>query len=276
MRVLFFGDVVGRAGRNALVGALPVLRSRLAVDCVVVNGENAAHGFGITARLCQELFENGVDVITLGNHAWDQRDLLQVINDEPRIVRPLNFPPGTPGRGITRVETPAGPVVVAQVMGRLYTEPLDDPFAAVEQALAPHPLGRDARAVVVDVHAEATAEKVALGHALDGRATLVAGTHTHIPTADAHVLPGGTAYITDVGMCGDYDSVIGMRKEGSLHRFRHRVPGERLVPADGEATVCAVLVESDSRTGLAQRIVPLRLGGVLAPGVTAMAAAKGV
>jgi metallophosphoesterase (TIGR00282 family) len=266
MRLLFCGDVVGRAGRRVLFDRLPALRERLGLDFVVVNGENAAGGFGITAGLCREFYAAGADVVTTGNHVFDQRDLIPQIDQDPRLIRPLNMLVGTPGRGLVELELGSGRrVVVLQVMGRLFMGMYDDPFAALDEALKKYVLGAGVAAIVVDVHAEATSEKMALGHFLDGRATLVAGTHTHVPTADAQVLPGGTAYVTDVGMTGDYDSVIGMVKEVSLRRFRSHLPGARNTPALGEATLCAVLVESDDATGRALRVEPLRLGGRLAP-----------
>ena len=265
MRLLFFGDVVGRAGRGALCGQLPALRRRLAPDLIVANGENAAHGFGITGKVAREMFDAGVDVITLGNHAWDQKEALGFIQEEKRLLRPENFPAGTPGAGHGVFQTRTGKrVLVLLLEGRLYTDSLiDDPFAAADRVLGGHPLKRAVDAAVVDMHAETTAEKMAMGHFLDGRAALVAGTHTHVPTADHQVLPGGTAYVTDVGMCGDYDSVIGMKKEAAVLRFTRKIPGERLAPAEGEATVCGTVVEVDDATGLATAIHPLRLGGRL-------------
>jgi metallophosphoesterase (TIGR00282 family) len=266
MRILFVGDLVGRSGRAAVLERLPMLRARLALDAVVVNAENAAGGYGLTAAIAAELFAAGTDLVTLGNHAWDQRELLGHIGAEPRILRPLNMQPGTPGRGIGELKTLRGRrVVVLQVLGRLFMGLVDDPFRALEAELTRLRLGANADAIVVDVHAEATSEKLALAHALDGRVSLVAGTHTHVPTADARILPGGTAFVCDVGMSGDYDSVIGMDKAGSIQRWRSDVPIKRLEPAAGPATLCAVLVETDERTGLARRVEPVRLGGSLAP-----------
>ena len=266
LRILYVGDVVGRAGRALVKAELWGLRQRLALDAVVVNAENAAGGFGLTPAIADELFAAGADILTLGNHAWDQRELIGHIGSEPRIIRPLNMQPGTPGQGVAELRTSRGrKVAVLQVMGRLFMGLYGDPFRQLEEALASWFLGGNADAIIVDIHAEATSEKAALGHLLDGRVTLVVGTHTHVPTADHRVLPGGTAYISDVGMTGDYDSVIGMDKGISLQRWRSSVPGPRLQPADGAATLCAVYVETDSKTGLATRIEPLRLGGVLAP-----------
>jgi metallophosphoesterase (TIGR00282 family) len=261
MRLLFLGDIVGRSGRNALVERLPALRERWRLDCVIINGENAAGGFGITEAICDEVLAAGADAVTLGNHSWDQREALVFIERQPRLVRPLNYPPGTPGRGANLIDTHSGRrVLVMNVMGRLFMDALDDPFAAVDRELDACPLAQVADAVVVDIHAEATSEKEALGHHLDGRASLVVGTHTHVPTADHRVLKGGTAYVSDAGMCGDYDSILGMQKEESIRRFLQKTPGPRLEPAPGEATLSGIAVETDDRTGLALRIAAVRLG----------------
>jgi 2',3'-cyclic-nucleotide 2'-phosphodiesterase len=264
MRILYCGDVVGRAGRRVLLDTLPRLRADLRLDVAIVNGENAAGGFGITPEICQEFYAAGADLITTGNHVFDQRELVGHIDQDPRLLRPLNMLPGTPGRGSALLHLGDGrKVLVVQVIGRLFMGAYGDPFGALESELARHPLGAAVDAIVVDVHAEATSEKTALGHLADGRASLVVGSHTHVPTADHQILPGGTAYLSDVGMTGDYDSVIGMGKEVALQRFRSHVPGPRLTPALGEATLCAVYVETGAR-GLAQKIAPLRLGGRLA------------
>jgi metallophosphoesterase (TIGR00282 family) len=268
VRLLFLGDIVGRAGRDAVNAALPNLRRALGLDLVVVNAENASHGFGLAPEMARALFAAGADVLTLGNHAWDRKEIIPYIEEEPRLIRPLNYPPGTPGRGATVVPVPGGRrALVVQAMGRLFMEPLDDPFRAVQAELAKHSLGAQGgvQAVVVDIHAEATSEKQAMGHSFDGRASLVIGTHTHVPSADHRVLPGGTAFQSDAGMCGDYDSVIGMGKGGASLRFWRKVPSERLAPAEGEATICGLFVETDDATGLARRAEPLRLGGALSP-----------
>ncbi|MTJ80135.1 MAG: YmdB family metallophosphoesterase [Telmatospirillum sp.] len=266
MRLLFGGDVLGRSGRDAVLEAVPDLRRRLQLDFVVVNGENAAHGFGITPKICEDFFAAGVDVITLGNHTWDQREIIPFLDADPRVLRPRNYPPGTPGRGTGIFPATRGrKVMVMQVMGRLFMDALDDPFAAVEAELARQRLGATVHAAILDVHCEATSEKMALGHYADGRMSLVVGSHSHIPTADAQILPGGTAYQTDAGMCGDYDSVIGMKKDVATARFIRKVPGERLSPAEGPGTFCGVFVETDDATGLARRVDPVRLGGRLAP-----------
>lgn len=268
MRLLYLGDVVGRAGRDAVVDRLAEIRRRLEVDFVVVNGENAAHGFGITPKICEEFYAAGADVVTLGNHSWDQREIMPHIDGDSRLLRPLNYPSGTPGKGVGVYSLPRGrKVMVMQVMGRLFMDPLDDPFAAVERELSRVRLGGamgGADAIIVDIHAEASSEKMALGHVVDGRASLVVGSHSHIPTADVQILPGGTAYQTDAGMCGDYDSVIGMKKDAAIHKFVRKIPGERLSPAEGPGTVCGVLVETDDRTGLAVKVGALRVGPRLA------------
>ena len=266
MRILFLGDIVGRSGREAVVAAAPRLRDSLDLDLLVVNGENSAHGFGITPKICKELYAAGVDVITTGNHVWDNREILTHIDDDKKLVRPLNYPTGTPGRGWAIVETErAGKALIANVMLRLFMDPLDCPFQAMDKVMATALLGRDISAILIDMHGEATSEKRALGHFLDGRASLVVGTHSHVPTADGHIMTGGTAYLTDAGMCGDYDSVIGMRKEVSVQTFRSKRRGERMGPADGQGSLAGVFVETDSRTGLAKEIRPFREGFGLEP-----------
>jgi metallophosphoesterase (TIGR00282 family) len=264
MRLLFVGDIVGRAGRTALINRLPGLRARWRLDFVVVNGENAAGGFGVTEAICDEFLAAGVDAITLGNHAFDQREALVFIERQPRLIRPANYPAGTPGRGANLFEAVGGArVLVVNLMGRVFMDALDDPFQRIEAELAACPLGAGCDAAVVDFHAEATSEKQAFGHFVDGRVSLVVGTHTHVQTADARILAGGAGFITDVGMTGDADSVIGMDKEEPLRRFTRHIPSGRFEPADGEATLCGVAVETGA-DGLARRIAPLRLGGALA------------
>lgn len=264
MRILFLGDVVGRSGRTAVCRELPQLRRRYGADFAIVNGENAAGGFGITEAICQQFLDAGADVITTGNHVWDQREALVFIDRQPRLLRPANFPAGTPGRGCGLFETASGAsVMVVNVMGRVFMDPLDCPFQELERALADSGLKAKADAIIVDMHAEATAEKQVMGHFADGRVTAIVGTHTHVPTADEHIMPGGSAYITDVGMCGDYLSVIGMRKEEPLQRLQSKIPNARFEPALGSATICGVILDVDDETGLATRIEPLRIGGAL-------------
>ncbi|MBL9096515.1 MAG: YmdB family metallophosphoesterase [Alphaproteobacteria bacterium] len=266
MRILFLGDIVGRAGRIAVVETVPVLRRDLALDFVIVNGENAAGGFGINEEICNALFHAGVDCISTGNHAFDQRDKVDVFDAERRLLRPVNYPKGVPGRGVGLYETKTGKrVLVINAMGRTFMDPIDDPFAAVDRELEDCRLGWGCDAAVVDMHAEATSEKMSMGHYCDGRASLVVGTHSHVPTADAQVLTGGTAYQTDAGACADYDSVIGMEKTEPITRFVRKLSTGRMNPAQGPATVCGVFVETDDNTGLAKRIDPVRVGGRLKP-----------
>ena len=265
MRLLFLGDVVGRAGRTAVIAGLPRLRAALALDFVVVNAENASGGMGLTAPHAADLLAAGADCLTLGDHAFDHREMLAFVETEPRVLRPLNFARTAPGQGARVFDAPGGRrVLVAQALGRIFMkQPFDDPFSALDAALKTAPLGGGVQAAIVDVHAEATSEKTALGHWLDGRASLVVGTHTHVPTADTQILGRGAAYQTDAGMCGDYDSVIGMEKLEPMTRFVTGMSKGRFAPATGEATLCGVFVETDDATGRALRAAPLRVGGRL-------------
>ncbi len=266
MRILFVGDVVGRSGRSAVTSRLPGLIVDWKIDLAVVNGENAAGGFGITEAIYQELVDAGADAVTLGNHAWDQREALVFIERAPRLIRPVNYPRGTPGRGSAVVEAKNGArVLVINAMGRVFMDALDDPFAAIDAELSACGLRSGADAIVIDMHCEATSEKQAMGYHTDGRASLVVGTHTHVPTSDHRILPGGTAFISDVGMTGDYESVIGMERDEPLSRFLRKIPSARFEPSGGQATLCAVAVEIDDATGLATHIGPVRLGGKLEP-----------
>jgi 2',3'-cyclic-nucleotide 2'-phosphodiesterase len=265
MRLLFIGDIVGRSGRIVLAEQLPKLRQAWRLDCVIVNGENAAGGFGITEPILADLLTAGADCVTLGNHAFDQREALTFIAHQPRLVRPLNYPRGTPGSGAALVETAKGErVLVVNLIGRTFMDALDDPFAAGGKEIGACRLGEACDAAVVDFHAEASSEKQAFAHFVDGRVTLVVGTHTHVPTADHQILPQGTAFVTDVGMTGDYDSIIGMEKEEPIRRFLQKTPGTRMEPAGGEATLCGIAVETGAN-GLAARIAPVRIGGRLSP-----------
>ena len=264
MRFLFLGDVMGRSGRDAVSERLPGLIAGHGFDFVVVNGENASHGKGLIENHYNALRDAGADIVTLGDHAFDQREALSYIEREPNLIRPLNYPPGTPGRGAMLVESRKGHrVLVVNALGRVFMPPIDDPFRAVEAAIADCPLGEVADAVIVDFHTEATSEIQAMGHYLDGRAARVVGTHTHIPTADACILPRGTAFQSDAGMCGDYDSVIGMEKTEPLRRFITGMTRDRFEPANGEATLCGLFVETDDATGLAREVVQVRQGGRL-------------
>ena len=264
MRVLFLGDVVGRSGRVAVIEHLPKLRERYALDFVVVNGENAAGGFGITEPILTELLDAGADVVTTGNHVFDQREALVFIERHDRLLRPLNFPQGTPGKGAGLFKSKSGAdVLVVNAQGRVFMADLDDPFRAVEREIEACGLKTSADAILIDFHAEATSEKEAMGHFVDGRATALIGTHTHVPTADEQILAKGTAYISDAGMCGDFDSVLGMDKEEPLTRFLTKIPSGRFTPSLGEATLCGLAIDVDDATGLARAVGPLRIGGRL-------------
>ncbi len=265
MRILFLGDVMGRAGRTAVAERLAKLREDWRLDFVIINGENASNGMGLTADHAKLLFDAGADCVTLGDHAFDQKDMLQHIGQDTRILRPINYAKGAPGRGHKVFTAPGGrKVLVAQVLGQVFMKrPFDDPFSALEPVLKAHPPGGMVQAAIVDMHCEATSEKMAMGHFCDGRVSLVVGTHTHVPTADAQILPGGTAYLTDAGMCGDYNSVIGMEKAEPLRRFITGMPKSRFAPALGEATLSGVFLESDDRTGLAKSVRMIRIGGRL-------------
>lgn len=264
MRILFIGDIVGRAGRAIVTERLPGLIAQWKLDLVVVNGENAAGGFGITEAIYNDLVDAGADAITLGNHAWDQREALVFIERAPRLIRPVNFPKGTPGRGAALVDTKNGKrALVINAMGRIFMDPLDDPFAVVDRELNACPLREGADAVVVDMHCEATSEKQAMGYFCDGRASLVVGTHTHAPTADHRILPGRTAFISDVGMTGDFESIIGMVKDEPLNRFLRKIATAKFEAATGAPTLCGVAVETDDASGFAVKVGAVRLGGAL-------------
>lgn len=265
MKLLFLGDVMGRAGRAAVTTHLPRLRDAWGLDFVVVNGENATSGHGLSADHARGLLAAGADVLTLGDHAFDQRDMLQFCEEEPRIIRPLNYSKAAPGQGARVFTDRRGrKILVAQALGQVFMKrPFDDPFSALETVLKRHPLGGSVQAALVDIHCEATSEKMAVGHFCDGKASLVVGTHTHVPTADAMILPRGTGYQSDAGMCGDYNSVIGMESAEPLRRFLTGMPKGRFTPAAGEATLSGVMIETDDRTGHATRIEMVRQGGRL-------------
>ncbi|MEM9436265.1 MAG: TIGR00282 family metallophosphoesterase [Pseudomonadota bacterium] len=265
MRILFLGDVMGRAGRAAVTTHIPKLREAWKLDFVCVNAENATSGAGLNADHARALLDAGCDCLTLGDHAFDQKDMLSFAETEPRIVRPINFAKEAPGRGVAIYEATRGrKVLVAQVLGQVFMKrPFDDPFSAVDSVFMRHKIGGAVQAAILDVHAEATSEKMAMGHFADGRASLVVGTHTHVPTSDAQILEGGTAFLTDAGMCGDYNSVIGMSPEEPLRRFITGMPKGRFTPALGEATLAGVYIETDDATGRATRVVQVRQGGRL-------------
>src|SRR5215831_3098452 len=264
MRLLFIGDVVGRSGREIVQQRLPGLIKDWRLDLVVINGENAAGGFGITETIYNEFLDAGADAITLGNHAWDQREALVFIERAPRLVRPINYPPGTPGRGVALLTAKNGArALVINALGRIFMEPLDDPFAAVDRELTACALRTGADVIVIDFHCEATSEKQAMGYFADGRASIVVGTHTHAPTADDRVLPAGTAFMSDVGMTADYDSIIGMNKDEPLNRFLRKLPGAKFEASNGPATLSGLAVETNDATGLACKVGAVRLGGIL-------------
>ena len=266
MRLLFLGDVVGRAGRDAVLTKVAALREEWSLDFVIVNGENATAGFGLSGAHASDLLDAGVDCLTLGDHAFDQKDMFTHIESETRIVRPLNFAKSVPGRGARVFEAAnCSRDIVLQVLGQVFMKrPFDDPYSALDLALSRHPLGGQIQSIVVDIHCEATSEKMAVGAFCDGRASLVVGTHTHVPTGDAKILPGGTAYMTDAGMCGDYNSIIGMDKTEPLRRFVTGMPKARFTPATGPATLSGGFVETDDKSGKALRVEMIRQGGVLA------------
>ena len=265
MKILFIGDIFGRTGREALQKHLPTLKNKYDPDVVVVNGDNAANGRGIIPKHTEEFYEWGVDCITGGDHIWDQRQIISHIDKDPKLLRPVNFPSSTPGKGTYAFKTANGQTcLIIHALGRVFIDPADNPFPIINDIIEKHPLGKKADAIFVDFHAEATSEKMALGQYLDGKVSAVIGSHTHIQTADAHIMKGGTAYMTDAGMTGDYDSVIGARKDIAIHRFLHKTPHpERLLPASGEATLCGALVTTSDQTGLATKIETIRIGGIL-------------
>jgi 2',3'-cyclic-nucleotide 2'-phosphodiesterase len=257
MNVLFIGDIMGEPGRRAMSRLLPKVVTQQVVDLVIGNGENVAGGFGITPELAQELFEMGLSVITTGNHAWDRREILDFIRQEPRLLRPANYPSGAPGQGSIVVETPAGErLAVLQLMGRTFMPTLDCPFQVARREVAR--LKAETHAIIVDMHAEATSEKMAMGHFLDGEVSAVVGTHTHVQTADEQILPKGTAYITDIGMTGPVNSVIGIKKELAIEKFLTQMP-RRFEVASGPAVFSAVLIELDGQIGKAIRIQRFRI-----------------
>ncbi|PCI97810.1 MAG: TIGR00282 family metallophosphoesterase [Alphaproteobacteria bacterium] len=265
MRILFIGDIMGRSGREALEKYLPRLKKDLNVDVAIINGENAAHGRGITEKFCKDFYEYGADIITTGDHIWDQREILKYITRDPKLLRPANFPEQTtPGNGYYLHELAGGrKILVVNMLCRVFMPPQDDPFACMEEILSEYRLGLNCNAIFVDLHGEASSEKMAFGQHFSGRISAVIGTHTHIPTADAHIMNGRTAYMTDAGMSGDFDSVIGTRKETSIHRFIKKTPGEHFIPANENMMLCGALVVTNDNTGKALGIEPLRIGDIL-------------
>ena len=268
MRILFIGDVMGRSGREALEKYLPEARAKLKPDVVIVNGENAASGAGITDKICKQFYEIDVDCITTGNHVWDQREIIPYIDRDKRLLRPINFPKGTPGNGSCKITLDDGrTILVINAMARLFMDPLDDPFQILKEVVAREKMGSTCNAIFIDFHGETTSEKMSMAHFLDGQISALVGTHTHIPTADAHVMPGGTAYMSDAGMTGDYNSVIGVDKDIAMHRFIRKMPGERLRPANGPGMMCGCLIETSDKNGKALRIAPVRMGAILSTAI---------
>jgi len=255
MKILYCGDVVGRPGREVVIKQVPLLREKYKLDAVIVNAENAAHGFGLTPSVCRDLFEAKVDGIITGNHVFDQQEIVPFLDADKRIIRPLNYPEGTVGKGCMTIELLNGKkLLVAQVMGRVFMEALDCPVKSLAKVLEKYQLGVNVDAILVDIHAEATSEKISFAHYFDGKVSAVFGTHTHVPTADECILKNGTAYLTDVGMCGDYDSVLGFEEKAPIARLLKKYPTERLVPSKGKGTLCGVMVQTDDKTGLATSV----------------------
>lgn len=260
IKILFCGDVVGRSGRNVVQRYLPEVVKRCKINCSIVNGENAAAGFGITPSICKEFYGYGVNVITTGNHIWDQKEIIPYIDQDANLLRPMNYPKKTPGKGFAIYKDLLGfKVLVINIMARLFMDPLDDPFTVLSGFLEQYKLKSNVDAIFIDVHGETTSEKLAIAHHLDGKVSCVVGTHTHVPTSDHRILNRGTAYMTDAGMCGDYDSIIGMEKEIVLSRFLTKIP-TRLKAADGEGTFSGVIVSVSRETGLTEKIEPIILG----------------
>ncbi len=252
---------MGRSGRDALVKHLPSLKEKLLPDVIIVNVDNAVHGRGVSKKVCSEIYDLGVDCLTGGDHVWDQREILTYINNDPRLLRPMNYPDNAPGNGhLVHTLQDGRSILILHALARTFMPPVENPFTVLSNIVRDHPLRQKVDAIFIDFHGEATSEKMAMAQYLDGKVSAVVGTHTHIPTADAQIFPKGTAFQTDAGMVGDYDSIIGVKKEAPIHNFTRQIPGDRMVPADGEATLCGTLIETDDKTGLAKNISPVRVG----------------
>ena len=262
MKILFLGDVMGRSGRHSLRDHLPQAIIDNNIDFVIANGENAAGGFGITESICNELYSYGVNVITTGNHLWDQKEITNYIDKDQNLLKPYNFAEGSPGLGFNIYELDNNEkIAVINIMGNLFMRSCDNAFFKIEEVLQKIDV-KDLSFIFVDFHAEASSEKMAMGHHLDGRVTAVVGTHTHVPTADATIMEHGTAYQTDAGMCGDYDSVIGTKKQEFVRKFATQdTERKRVPPADGVGTLCGVIIESQDNNFLAKNIQSIRIGG---------------
>lgn len=253
MRIVYCGDVVGRAGREAILNNINTLKETYKPDVIIVNVENAAHGFGVSPGICRDFLDKGVDALVTGNHVWNQRDIIPFLNDCKKIIRPLNYPGNLPGRGFCEIELANGKkILITQVLGRLFMEAVDCPAQAIDALLKNYTLGRNIDAIFVDIHAEATSEKLAMGYYLNGRVSAVVGTHTHVPTADVRILDKGTAYQTDTGMCGDYNSVLGFEAEEPINRLTRKYTGGRLIPAKGKGTLSGIFIKTNDKTGLAE------------------------
>ena len=259
MKILYCGDIVGRAGRHVIIKHIKDIRQKYALDCVIVNGENAAHGFGLSPKIAQDLLDNGVDFITTGNHIWQQKEIYPFLDSSKQIIRPLNYPENLCGKGYQAIDINGKKILITQVLGRLFMPPVNSITEPLDRLLKLYTLGKNVDAVVVDIHGEATSEKLALGYYLDGRVSLVAGTHTHVPTSDARILPQQTGYITDVGMCGDFNSVLGFEPEAPMERLAEKLTVQnKLTPANGkELTIWGVMIETTPE-GLCQSITQIR------------------
>ena len=262
MKIVFIGDIVGKEARQKFIESIPKIKNEYEPDALIVNAENAAAGYGLTKKIANQLLDAGVDAITLGNHAWDQKEMLSYIEECPKIIRALNYPSGVPGKGYYELILPNDKkIIIIQIMLRLFMGlSLDDPFSVTKNFLQREKLGSTCNAIFIDMHGEATSEKNAFGHVFDGKVSGIIGTHTHVPTSDARILVGGTAYQTDVGMTGDYNSVIGMDKENPIHGFVKGYRSEgRFFPASEKITICGTFVETDDSTGLSLKILPFQV-----------------
>lgn len=259
MKILYCGDIVGRAGRNVIIKHVKELKEKYKADAFVVNAENAAHGFGLTPGIAEDLLNSGVDAITTGNHIWQQKEIYPFLDNSSQIIRPLNYPETLPGKGAQLLTVNGKKLLIAQVLGRLFMPPINSITEPLDDLLKYYILGKTVDAILVDIHGEATSEKLALGYYLDGKVSLVAGTHTHVPTADARILPKKTGYITDVGMCGDFESVLGFEPQAPVERLAEKLTAQnRLIPANGEnLTIWGILVETE-QSGLCQNISQIK------------------
>lgn len=260
MKIIYCGDIVARPGREAVLNNIRKLQDDYKYDVLILNTDNAAHGFGTTPGICRDFLENGATALVTGDHVWNQREIIPFLDECKVIVRPLNMPENLPGKGYREIELANGKkILVIDVVGRLFMEAVDCPVQCIDKVLKNYTLGKNVDAIFVDIHAEATAEKIAFGHYLDGRVSAVIGSHTHVPTSDIMIFPNGTAYQTDAGMCGDYSGVIGFEKEAPIERLCRRYTGNRLVPCKGKGTLCGTFIETDDKTGLATHIEMIKI-----------------